>query len=235
MKRESKSNIPKAPKSPVNYANMLKFRLTESQQVMLEKILNNKITTVTGPAGSAKTFVSCYAALQLLSENKIKKIILTKPIKEAGESLGFLPGSIEDKINPYMESFIVVMNKLIGDEAVKMLIQHEVIEMKPLAYLRGVTLENSLMMMDESQNCDFRTMMLYVTRLGKGTKMILAGDVSQYDIERKKVKFPDFIKMLDGIKGVVSHEFFRDDIVRDKILIEITDRYEEYRKLNNLD
>lgn len=233
--RSKKSNTKPKEKTNIDFSNLENIILTVSQSTLVDKIIKSRITCISGFAGTSKTFTSCYAALTMLADGIIKKIILTKPIKEAGEPLGHLPGTVDEKVAPYMESFILTMNELIGDFYVKQLIETGVIEIRPLAYLRGSTFKGCCMVMDESQNCTFKDLMLYVTRLGKNSKIIIAGDVSQYDIERKKVKLPEFMQMIKGIKGVEEHIFSKEDIVRDKILIDIADRYEEYRRTNNLD
>lgn len=235
-----KQKIRKEDKSPqVTQRNKVEIEInfkiqqfTESQKELIQKILNNDITFIYGPAGSSKTFTTCYTALRLLHEKKISQIIITKPIQESGEKLGFLPGSVDDKISPYLESFYSNIEKIIEKDSLKKLIEIEKIAPKPLAYMRGATFDNSIMVLDEAQNCDFRQLMLFISRMGVNTKVIIAGDISQYDIEENCVALTKFIKMVNNIRYVSVHEFKKNDIIRNKILIEITDRYEEWKRKN---
>jgi len=195
-------------------------------------ILSSKITFCHGPAGTSKTFTTIYAALQLLAEGKIEKIILTKPIQESGEKLGFLPGTVEEKIGPYMESYRDSLNIILGKQTADWLLGLEVIKYEPLAYMRGRTYHNAIMILDEAQNADFRQLMLFITRMGKGSKVVVSGDVSQYDISKNLVALPNFIKLLNGINNISSFEFQKEDIMRDEILIEVTERYEKWKSEN---
>lgn len=212
-----------------------KVNLSVAQGKFYNKINKNKITFATGPSGTSKTFTACYSALKLLSEGTARKIILTKPIRESGEKLGYLPGEIESKVLPYMESFMMCIEDIVGKEFVQTLLDEDTIEFKPLAYMRGTTRKNSILILDEAQNCNFYQLMLYVTRLGYKSKMIILGDISQYDVSKRLVKLPDFIEMLEGIKDIGFHIFAREDIVREKILIEITDRYERWKEDDTAD
>lgn len=203
--------------------------LTANQQILHQKILDNTITFVHGPAGTSKTFTICYSALKMITSGDIDKIIITKPIEESGEKLGHLPGTIDEKIGPFFESFFGNMSEIADSTYVASLVQEQQIQARPLAYLRGATFNGSLMFLDEAQNCDFRQLMLFLTRMGKGTKVVIAGDVSQYDIAEKLVALPKFIEMVRDIPSVAVHEFGHSDIVRNPILIEITDRYEKWK------
>ena len=210
-------------------------QLRQGQQKYQTSIEENDITLCYGPAGSSKTFTAVYTALKLYAEKKIDKIILTKPIQESGEKLGFLPGTVEEKMDPFMESFISNAQKMIDDKSLGFLISTGVIEFRPLAYMRGATFDNSIMILDEAQNCDFRQLMLFITRMGQGSKVVITGDVSQYDIAKNRVALPDFIELLDGCKGVGNHIFNEKDIVRSKILQEVVKRYEKWREAHDQD
>jgi phosphate starvation-inducible PhoH-like protein len=204
-------------------------RLTESQLAFYHKIMDNDIVVATGPAGTSKTFTACYAALKLLERGEIDKIYLTKPIQESGEKLGFLPGEVDDKIGPYMESFLNNMCEIADGFEIGNLIVNKQIEFKPLTYMRGTGYKNCVMILDEAQNCDMRKLMLYVTRMGRGSKMVIAGDVSQYDIEKKKIALPAFASKIlvgCGAPNIAHHAYTKEDIVRNPILIAITDQYE---------
>jgi phosphate starvation-inducible PhoH-like protein len=210
----------------------IKTQLRQSQQQYVHQILNNDITFCSGPAGTSKTYTACYVALKLLSEKKIKNVILCKPIQEAGEKLGFLPGDIKDKIDPYMQSYLSNMSKIIGPALTEKLVESEVIQFKPLAFMRGDTYDDALMILDEAQNATFKQLMLFVTRMGKDSKVIVTGDVSQYDIAKNNIGLEAFTELMTGIKGVGHHKFTNKDIVRAKILQDVVDRYDRW-KLDN--
>jgi len=208
--------------------------LRQSQKKYQDTIESNDITLCYGPAGSSKTFTAVYTALKLYAEHKIDKIILTKPIQESGEKLGFLPGDIGDKIDPFMESFISNACKIIDGKSLEFLISTNIIECRPLAYMRGATFDRSIMILDEAQNCDFRQLMLFITRMGQCSKVVITGDVSQYDINKNKVALPSFIELIGDIKGVGTHIFDDKDIVRAKILQEVVKKYEKWRESNDI-
>jgi phosphate starvation-inducible PhoH-like protein len=195
----------------------------------------NDIVVVTGPAGTSKTFVGCYYAIKSLRDHLFEKIIFTKPIQEAGERLGALPGDVEHKIDPHYESFRISMLKMVKRANLDKLLENHVIEFRPLAYMRGATFDNTLMILDEAQNADIRQIMLFVTRMGRNSKVLITGDVHQYDINANHVAFPFFVEhIVRGIDGVGVFEFKKEDIVRNKILIEITERYERIKAENYL-
>lgn len=230
MNKGSENRTPRVSPKKINInSENIKTQLRQSQQQYVNQILNNDITFCTGPAGTSKTYTACYVALKLLSENKIQNVILCKPIQEAGEKLGFLPGDISDKIDPYMQSYISNMNKIIGPKLTEMLVESEVIQFKPLAYMRGDTYDDALMILDEAQNATFKQLMLFVTRMGKQSKVIVTGDVSQYDIAKNSIGLEAFTELMKDIKGVGHHKFTNKDIVRAKILQDVVDRYDKWK------
>ena len=206
-----------------------RVQLRQSQRKYLNTIENNEITFCYGPAGTSKTFTACYAALKMLKEKRIKEIVLCKPIQEAGEKLGFLPGDKEDKVDPYMKSYKSNIEKILGVEETKILFDKRIIRFEPLAYMRGDTFDDALMILDEAQNATFKQLMLFVTRMGRDSKVIVTGDVSQHDIAASRVSLPDFIELIKGIRGVGMHVFQESDIVRAKILQDIVKRYDQWR------
>jgi phosphate starvation-inducible PhoH-like protein len=211
------------------------IKFTPNQSKLFNQIKNNTIITVTGPAGTAKTFVACYSALEHYAREACKKIILVKPAVESGDNLGFLPGTLQEKIAPFMDSYVTNMKKIIGEEKLKILIDKGVIEMKSLSHIRGSTEDESFMIMDESQNAELKQMVLFVTRMGKDSKIVICGDTTQYDMHKRRKDFPTFTGIIKGIEGITEFEFGRADIVRNPLLIAITDAYEKYKADNNLE
>jgi len=203
--------------------------LTPKQQELYKSIRNNIFTIVQGPAGTSKTFTACYTSLCLLADRKIDKIIITKPIQESGENLGFLPGDIDEKTAPYMRSYITNFEKILGKQSTEFLKTSGDICVEPLAYMRGVTYDNSIILLDEAQNATMKQLVLWITRLGKNSKAVLMGDISQYDIKKRDSRFLEFIEMVKGVEDVSTFEFNSDDIVRNKFLIDIVNKYEEWK------
>lgn len=204
-------------------------RLTDKQNLLYKGIRNNILTVVHGPAGTSKTYTTCYTALALLADKKVERVIITKPIQESGENLGFLPGSMEDKLHPYKQSYYTTFSKIIGKAATDMLFSTEEIVFEPLAYMRGSTYDDCIMLLDECQNASIKQLMLWITRLGKDSKAVMMGDTSQYDVRKKDSGYNDFIKMVDGMQDLNLFEFSNEDIVRNKFLVEIANRYDKYR------
>ena len=221
-------------KTVVKELDLVGVQLKPSQYDYFEKIKKNEITFCSGPAGTSKTFTACYTSLWLLATKAVSKIILCKPIQESGEKLGFLPGDIADKVDPYMQSYISNFKKIVGDELTEGLISSGAIEFKPLAFMRGDTFDDSFMILDEAQNAPWNALILFITRMGKNSKVLVSGDISQYDIAKDKVTFHKFIEMYKPVHGVGVHEFGIKDIVRAKILQEIVNIYDKWKADNNL-
>ena len=222
----------RTPRQNTLESGLKKIQLRQSQHGYVRNIEENEITFCYGPAGTSKTFTACYVALKLLQEKKVKEIILCKPIQEAGEKLGFLPGTKEEKIDPYMNSYISNITKIVGGQQAKYLFDSNTIRFEPLAYMRGDTFDDALMVLDEAQNATFKQLMLFVTRMGKSSKVVVTGDVSQHDIARQHVSLPNFIDIMKDIKGIGVHVFNNTDIVRAKILQEVVEKYDNW-KANN--
>jgi phosphate starvation-inducible PhoH-like protein len=207
-------------------------QLRQSQRKYVDTILNNDITFCYGPAGTSKTFTACYTALHMLGNREISRIILCKPIQEAGEKLGHLPGDIKEKTDPYVKSYKSNIEKIIGFEKAQSLFEKNIIKFEPLAYMRGDTFDDALMILDEAQNASFKQLMLFVTRMGQSSKVVVTGDISQHDIALSQVSLPDFIDLIKDVKGVGQHIFTNEDIVRAKILQDIVAKYDRW-KANN--
>ena len=205
------------------------IQLNPKQKTLNDIIRKNSLSVVSGPAGTSKTFSTCYTALELLANKKIEEIILTKPLLESSFSMGFLPGSIEEKIEPYMKSYISTFKKLIGVEKFQELMLNDVIKIETLNFMRGETYDHSILLLDEGQNLEMKDLMLWITRLGKGSKAVLMGDMSQYDVRENQSDFGKFRDILDGMEDFSIFEFSREDIVRNPFLIELTDRYEKWK------
>lgn len=217
------------------FVRFKKVDLTDNQQKFYDTIMDNKITVCVGEPGTSKTFVSCYAAMKLYATGKYNKIIIAKPIETSGEEIGALKGDLNQKVEPFVVSFIDNFANMLEGRDLKMLWDEKKIEFVPIAYMRGRTFQNSIIIIDESQNMDIKQLMLVVTRLHKDSKMVFIGDENQNDINKAYLALNKFKDMIADIKGVGTHVFSRKDIVRDPILIEITDRYEamkhEFNKL----
>ena len=249
--RKSKSNAKKAINDGINEYESFKpiknivsltkaefdrcdIVLTPKQKTLFKGIRNNILSVVHGAAGTSKTYTSCYTALSLLVEKKIDQIIITKPVQESGENLGFLPGTLLDKVQPYQQSYYNTFCKIIGKKSTNFLFSTEEIKFEPLAYMRGSSYDNCIMLLDECQNASIKQLMLWVTRLGKNSKAVMMGDTSQYDVKKKESGYTDFIEMIKNMKDLNLFKFENSDIVRNKFLIEITDLYDKYRSENNI-
>lgn len=237
MKRKKEDSIlskePKEQKEPESLLQRSDFKhikFTHSQLQFFKTIQSNFLTVCTGPAGTAKTFISCYAALDGIEKKTYKKIILARPAVESGENLGFLPGTVEEKIAPYMKGYLSNMGKIIRPEAVKLLLMKDTISMEPLAFMRSETYDDTILILDEAQNADLRQIMLVVTRMGNNSKIIICGDVTQWDIEKRKKDLLIFSDRIINDIDFCSHfQFTREDIVRNPMLVRITDKYEQYK------
>jgi phosphate starvation-inducible PhoH-like protein len=203
---------------------------TLGQKLYLQAIQKNPIVFGIGPAGTGKTYLAMAAAISALLKNQVQRIILTRPAVEAGEALGFLPGDLREKILPYLRPLYDALHDMLAPEDVTTLSEKGVIEIAPLAYMRGRTLANAYIILDEAQNTTPEQMMMFLTRLGEDSRMIVTGDVTQIDLPRAKqsglVQAP---RILRNIPGIDFHQFTATDVVRHPLVQKIIAAYETHQ------
>ena len=198
------------------------------QHVYLNALQSSHLVMGVGPAGTGKTYLATALAIHMLTNKQVKRIILTRPVVEAGESLGFLPGTLEEKVDPYLRPFFDAMDEMIGHDRVKQLQEQNIIEIAPLAYMRGRTLSDAFVMLDEAQNTTTAQMKMFLTRLGEGSRMVISGDPSQVDLRRgEKSGLKDAIETLEGIEGIDIVRFSEADVVRHNLVTKIVEAYNE--------
>ena len=203
---------------------------SKGQKKLYEAFENHDITIVKGPAGTGKTFLAVVYAANLLRKGLIKKIIVTRPVVEAGESLGFLPGDLKEKVDPYLRPIYDSLETIFGVETVSKMIEKGVIETSPLAYMRGRTLNDAVVILDEAQNTTSVQMKMFLTRLGYNAKMIITGDITQIDLpSSKKSGLVSAIEVVKGIDEIALIEMHNEDIVRHPIVQKIIDAYEKQK------
>ena len=201
---------------------------TLNQKRYVLNLFNKDITFGVGPAGTGKTYLAVMYAVSLLKEGAVKKIILTRPAVEAGESLGYLPGDLKEKIAPYLRPLYDALYDALGVEQTNLLIEKEVIEIAPLAYMRGRTLEGACVLLDEAQNTTTKQMKMFLTRLGFKSKMIITGDISQIDLPKGvKSGLVEAIQILNDIKEIGITLFTKDDVIRHLLVAKILAKYEQ--------
>lgn len=199
-----------------------------SQQKYVEAILKNDILISIGPAGTGKTYLAMAMAMAAFSKGEVKKIVLTRPAVEAGEALGFLPGDLAQKINPYLRPLYDALYDMMDFEKAKALMEQDTIEIAPLAFMRGRTLSNAFIILDEAQNTTSEQMKMFLTRIGYGSKAIVTGDITQVDLPSgKKSGLIEAGKILKKIKGIEFIHFSKKDVVRHKLVSKIIDAYEK--------
>ena len=205
--------------------------LTESQKEYYEKLNSNQITICSGPAGVGKSFIAMKCAIDLLSdpENSYEKIIIVRPAVEAEEKLGSLPGNVEEKLDPYIFPSYYLLNKIIGKETREKLKEIESIEIFALAYMRGMNIDNSILIFEEAQNSTPSQMKLLLTRIGFNSKFFISGDLEQFDRHKDKTHTGlwDAMKKFRDLQSIGVHEFGENDIVRNPLITQILKRYEE--------
>ncbi|MHC4958326.1 MAG: PhoH family protein [Planctomycetota bacterium] len=200
---------------------------TDAQWAYVEAMLNNDVVFSIGPAGTGKTYLAVAMAVRMLREGTVQKIVLTRPAVEAGEKLGFLPGTFEAKVNPYLRPLYDALYDLIEPAQIRKFSENDVFEIVPLAYMRGRTLSDAFIILDEAQNTTTAQMKMFLTRMGEGSRMVVTGDVTQIDLPptvRSGLKHAEVL--LQGLKGIAFSYFDRHDIIRHKVVQKIVDAYQ---------
>ncbi len=209
---------------------------TENQQRLIDAYAANDMLFAVGPAGTGKTYLSIALAVKALKEKTAKKIILSRPAVEAGEKLGFLPGDMKDKIDPYLQPLYDALEDMLPQVKLQEMMEHHIIQIAPLAFMRGRTLSDAVVILDEAQNTTPQQIRMFLTRMGWNTKMIITGDMTQIDLPRsQKSGLVEALEILNGIEGIGVVELNRKDIVRHKLVTRIVNAYERFDKSNNKD
>jgi phosphate starvation-inducible PhoH-like protein len=204
---------------------------TKGQLRYIEAMRKNDLTFCTGPAGTGKTYLAVAVAVAMLKRNQIRKIVLARPAVEAGEKLGFLPGDMQAKVNPYLRPLFDSLEDMMNFDQMRKFMEMDIIEVIPLAFMRGRTLNEAVVICDEAQNTSSTQMLMFLTRLGRGSKMIVTGDVTQIDLEKgKKCGLIEAMDTLGGIKGIACIKLDDADIVRHKLVQNIVLAYEKRKQ-----
>ena len=202
---------------------------TENQQLLVKAFENNDLVFATGPAGSGKTFVAIALAVKALKNKEVRKIILSRPAVEAGEKLGFLPGEMKDKLDPYLQPLYDALQDMIPAAKLKEYMENNVIQIAPLAFMRGRTLNDAVIILDEAQNTTTHQIKMFLTRLGMNAKMIVTGDVTQIDLPPSTTSgLIQAMQILKGVNGIGKIEFTKKDIVRHKLVQRIVEAYDKF-------
>ncbi|HGD1013805.1 TPA: PhoH family protein [Streptococcus agalactiae] len=208
---------------------------TLGQKIYVDSVKNHDVVFGIGPAGTGKTFLAVTLAVTALKRGQVKRIILTRPAVEAGESLGFLPGDLKEKVDPYLRPVYDALYQILGKEQTSRLMEREIIEIAPLAYMRGHTLDDAFVILDEAQNTTIMQMKMFLTRLGFNSKMIVNGDVSQIDLPKNvKSGLIDAVEKLRNIKKIDFIHLSAKDVVRHPVVAEIINAYSDSESSHKL-
>ena len=203
---------------------------TLGQKQYVDAIRNHMIVFGLGPAGTGKTYLAMAMAITAFRNNEVGRIILTRPAIEAGEKLGFLPGDLQNKVDPYLRPLYDALFEMFGQESFARLSEHGAIEVAPLAYMRGRTLDDSFIILDEAQNTTREQMKMFLTRLGFNSKMVITGDITQIDLpESKKSGLIEALKVLKNVEDIAQNRFTEKDVVRHRLVQDIVRAYDEYQ------
>jgi phosphate starvation-inducible protein PhoH and related proteins len=204
---------------------------TPRQVEYLQQIQDHDITFGIGPAGTGKTYLAVASAVDAMSRDRVKRIVLVRPAVEAGEKLGFLPGDLNQKVDPYLRPLYDALYDLAGYDTVNKMFERGAIEVAPLAYMRGRTLNQSFIILDEAQNTTPEQMKMFLTRIGFGTKAVITGDVTQIDLQKhQKSGLVEAAKILKNVKGIAFTHFLSADVVRHPLVQKIINAYEDYEQ-----
>ena len=204
---------------------------SENQQALVDAFEKDDMIFAVGPAGTGKTYLSIALAVRALKDKDIKKIILSRPAVEAGEKLGFLPGDMKDKIDPYLQPLYDALEDMIPSVKLQDMMEKHVIQIAPLAFMRGRTLSDAVVILDEAQNTTPAQIRMFLTRMGRNTKMIITGDMTQIDLPRQqKSGLKEALQILDGVEGISIVNLNQKDIVRHKLVTRIVKAYGAYDK-----
>jgi len=208
-----------------NYGKAIKAR-TPNQKLLVKYYNSNDLLFAVGPAGTGKTYIAIALAIRALRNREVKRIILSRPAVEAGEQLGFLPGDLKEKLDPYLQPLYDALNDMIPPKKLDEYMEDGIIQIAPLAFMRGRTLGNSMVILDEAQNASPNQMKMFLTRMGENAKFIITGDITQIDLpEKKESGLVQAIGLLKNIKGIRIIKFTEKDIIRHKLVIEIIKAY----------
>lgn len=233
IKNNEKRPVSELLKDTVVYTSMGKpiRAKTLGQKRYIDAINNNDIVFGIGPAGTGKTYLAMAAAVRAFKSKEVNRIILTRPAVEAGENLGFLPGDLQNKVDPYLRPLYDALFEILGHDTYNNLFEKGLIEVAPLAYMRGRTLDSAFVILDEAQNTTNEQMKMFLTRLGYGSKAIITGDVTQIDLPRgKQSGLKTVLRILAGVKGIGITYLNKNDIVRHPLVQRIIDAYEKFEK-----
>ena len=204
---------------------------TIGQKRYVDSVLKNTVTIGVGPAGTGKTYLAVAAAVAAFRDKKVNRIILTRPAVEAGERLGFLPGDLQNKVDPYLRPLYDALFDMLGPEIYNKYLERGNIEVAPLAYMRGRTLDDSFIILDEAQNTTREQMKMFLTRLGFGSKIVITGDVTQIDLPRDKVSgLKEAMRVLDGVEDIAICRLGAQDVVRHALVQRIVAAYDRYER-----
>ncbi len=207
---------------------------TLGQKKYIQALKTHELVFGVGPAGTGKTYLAVAMAVVAFKNKEVERIILTRPAVEAGEKLGFLPGDLQNKVDPYLRPLYDALQEFFGLETYKQLMERGAIEVAPLAYMRGRTLNNAFIILDEAQNCSIEQMKMFLTRFGEGSRIVVTGDVTQIDLPKEKISgLVHAVRVLDGVEGISVVKLTHKDVVRHELVQRIIQAYEKHENARN--